>query len=56
MGRFREIAITTLNVIRVFNLFQLAPPKAGEVRVKVIANALCHTGNSILIGLLLTQY
>ena len=21
----------------------VAPPKAGEVRVKVIANALCHT-------------
>ena len=22
----------------------VAPPKAGEVRVKVICNALCHTG------------
>ena len=24
------------------------PPKAGEVRVKVIANALCHTGTITL--------
>ena len=24
------------------------PPKAGEVRVKVVANALCHTGENIL--------
>ena len=23
--------------------FQIEPPKTGEVRVKVIANALCHT-------------
>ena len=22
---------------------QVAPPKAGEVRVKIISNALCHT-------------
>ena len=22
---------------------KVAPPKAGEVRVKVLANALCHT-------------
>ena len=22
----------------------VAPPKAGEVRVKVVCNALCHTG------------
>ena len=33
-------------------MLQLAPPKAGEVRVQVIANALCHTGNSNLIGVL----
>lgn len=26
---------------------QVAPPKAGEVRLKVIANALCHTGKCI---------
>ena len=29
---------------------QLAPPKAGEVRVKVIANALCHTDIYTLDG------
>lgn len=27
---------------------RVAPPKAGEVRVKVIANALCHTVCSLL--------
>jgi len=29
---------------------QVAPPKAGEVRVKVIANALCHTDVYTLTG------
>jgi len=29
---------------------QIAPPKAGEVRVKVIANALCHTDIYTLEG------
>merc|ERR1712165_702196 len=29
---------------------QIAPPKAGEVRVKVIANALCHTDIHTLDG------
>ena len=29
-------------VYRIFG-FQVDVPKAGEVRVKVIANALCHT-------------
>ena len=29
---------------------QVAPPKAGEVRVKVIANALCHTDVYTLEG------
>merc|ERR1712223_729800 len=29
---------------------QVAPPKAGEVRVKVIANALCHTDIYTLDG------
>ena len=29
---------------------QIAPPKAGEVRVKVIANALCHTDIYTLDG------
>ena len=31
----------------------VAPPKAGEVRVKVMANALCHTvsgGSRVLVG------
>ena len=28
----------------------VAPPKAGEVRVKVIANALCHTDIYTLDG------
>ena len=28
----------------------VAPPKAGEVRVKVIANALCHTDVYTLEG------
>ncbi len=32
------------------NLFQVAPPKRGEVRVKVIANALCHTDIYTLEG------
>ena len=26
---------------------KVGPPKAGEVRVKVIANALCHTDVSV---------
>ena len=29
---------------------QVAPPKAGEVRVKVVANALCHTDIYTLTG------
>ena len=29
---------------------QIAPPKAGEVRVKVISNALCHTDIYTLDG------
>lgn len=29
---------------------EVAPPKAGEVRVKVIANALCHTDIYTLTG------
>ena len=29
---------------------RVAPPKAGEVRVKVIANALCHTDIYTLEG------
>ena len=29
---------------------QVAPPKAGEVRVKVVANALCHTDLYTLSG------
>ena len=29
------------------------PPKAGEVRVKVIANALCHTGTYRILGVCL---
>ena len=29
---------------------QVAPPKAGEVRVKVISNALCHTDIYTLDG------
>ena len=29
---------------------QIAPPKAGEVRVKIIANALCHTDIYTLDG------
>ena len=29
---------------------EVAPPKAGEVRVKVIANALCHTDIYTLEG------
>ena len=28
----------------------VAPPKAGEVRVKVICNALCHTGESVCLS------
>jgi S-(hydroxymethyl)glutathione dehydrogenase/alcohol dehydrogenase len=28
----------------------VAPPKAGEVRVKVITNALCHTDIYTLSG------
>jgi S-(hydroxymethyl)glutathione dehydrogenase/alcohol dehydrogenase len=28
----------------------VAPPKAGEVRVRVIANALCHTDVYTLTG------
>ena len=32
------------------NITQVAPPKAGEVRVKVIANALCHTDIYTLDG------
>ena len=28
----------------------MAPPKAGEVRVKIIANALCHTDIYTLDG------
>ena len=27
------------------------PPKAGEVRVKVVCNALCHTDVYTLVGL-----
>lgn len=30
---------------------QVAPPKAGEVRIKVISNALCHTDVYTLDGL-----
>lgn len=30
---------------------EVAPPKAGEVRVKVISNALCHTDIYTLDGL-----
>jgi len=26
----------------------VAPPKTGEVRVKVMCNALCHTGKSVM--------
>jgi Zn-dependent alcohol dehydrogenase len=29
---------------------QVAPPKAGEVRVKVLSNALCHTDIYTLDG------
>ena len=29
---------------------QVAPPRAGEVRVKVISNALCHTDIYTLDG------
>lgn len=29
---------------------QIAPPKVGEVRVKIIANALCHTDIYTLDG------
>ena len=29
---------------------EVAPPKAGEVRVKVVANALCHTDIYTLTG------
>ena len=29
---------------------EVAPPKAGEIRVKVIANALCHTDIYTLEG------
>ena len=29
---------------------EVAPPKAGEVRVKVVANALCHTDIYTLDG------
>jgi S-(hydroxymethyl)glutathione dehydrogenase / alcohol dehydrogenase len=29
----------------------VAPPAAGEVRLKVIANALCHTDGACLPGL-----
>ena len=29
---------------------EVAPPKAGEIRVKVIANALCHTDIYTLDG------
>merc|ERR1711976_739603 len=29
---------------------QIAPPKTGEVRVKIIANALCHTDIYTLEG------
>ncbi len=29
---------------------QVAPPKAGEVRVRVVANALCHTDIYTLDG------
>jgi S-(hydroxymethyl)glutathione dehydrogenase/alcohol dehydrogenase len=29
---------------------EVAPPKAGEVRVKVVANALCHTDIYTLSG------
>jgi Zn-dependent alcohol dehydrogenase len=37
------------NYICIF-IIQIAPPKAGEVRVKVIANALCHTDIYTLDG------
>jgi Zn-dependent alcohol dehydrogenase len=29
---------------------EVAPPKAGEIRVKIIANALCHTDIYTLDG------
>ncbi len=35
--------------IQVVDIF-VAPPKANEVRVKVIANALCHTDVYTLTG------
>lgn len=31
-------------------VIQVAPPKAGEVRLKVISNALCHTDIYTLTG------
>ena len=31
-------------------MITVAPPKAGEVRLKVIANALCHTDLYTLSG------
>ena len=31
-------------------LITVAPPKAGEVRLKIIANALCHTDLYTLSG------
>ena len=31
-------------------LAQVAPPKAGEVRLKVVSNALCHTDVYTLSG------
>lgn len=31
-------------------LVTVAPPKAGEVRLKIIANALCHTDIYTLSG------
>ena len=29
---------------------EVAPPKAGEIRIKVISNALCHTDINVLEG------
>jgi len=31
-------------------LIEVAPPKEGEVRIKIIANALCHTDVYTLSG------
>ena len=43
------VAFAAKEPLKVINI-NVAPPKAGEVRVKVIANALCHTDIYTLSG------